>query len=852
MSPKTPSTALERTGLWTRTFGLKGKKSSDESKTFYANHLLQLREKAAVLVGQIQQQLPALTVHDITHLDALWEMASLIAGPACSLTAAEGFVFGAAVLLHDAAMSLAAFPDGIDGLHKIDEWRDVVSMLLRSKTGTVPSADEIASPPQEIQDDALFRVLRNLHAKQAEQLPYLTWGNPSDNYLIDNHELRTFYGEIIGKIARSHGEPLMYVENELSGVLGESSIHDGGSVNGTKLALLLRCADAVHLDGRRAPHFQQLVSKPEGVSRLHWDFQRKLAKPRAEEDALVFTSGQSFSLSEADAWWVGYDAIQVADRELRESDRLLDDLGIERFPLRRVKGAESPTEIAKTVKVRGWNPVDAAVRISNVNRVVEMFGGEKLYGDDRTVVLRELLQNAADAVRALRKRGTAESPLDGEITVQLRESGGYHWLDVLDTGIGMSARTLTGTLLDFGKSFWSSDAVQSEFPGLMSSGLTPSGKFGIGFFSVFMVADCVKVTSRRYDQGHDQTRTLEFRDRLNLRPILREPLTEEALSHHGTRVSLRLRVPPYDEGGLLCYSSIPHPRLYQLKDLVGGICPCLDVTVYVVQEGIKATAVDKNDWLTIPPHILIRRLRNGPRDQRFDFLGAAPSNTELSWIRPIKHRGIDFGRGAIFPKRFGRTGMIVSQGFGSNRTDSFLGVMSGDVTTLSRRQAGVSVPTEALKVWATEQTTLISTSAIPLTEKMLAAGIAKACGADTGKLPIAMVGGKPLDQSQLKMYLKRCYTPLQTYFEVLRWNEGDECYPHELDSFKANPEILFAPEPVELAWAPCRASFHALLETTLSEAWGEWNLEENEEFAIGTVNSIRILRHVVIYTRKTG
>jgi hypothetical protein len=129
---------------------------------------------------------------------------------------------------------------------------------------------------------------------------------------------------------------------------------------------------------------------------------------------------------------------------------------------------------------------------------------------------------------------------------------------------------------------------------------------------------------------------------------------------------------------------------------------------------------------------------------------------------------------------------------------------------------------------------------------------AKACGADTGKLPIAMLGGKPLDQSQLKMYLKRCYTPLQTYFEVLRWNEGDECYPHELDSFKANPKILFAPEPVELAWAPCRASFHALLETTLSEAWGEWNLEENEEFAIGTVNSTRILRHVVIYTRKTG
>ncbi len=53
-----------------------------------------MRERAAVLVGEISRILPDYTVHDITHLDALWEMADLIAGPTYSLNPVEAFVLG--------------------------------------------------------------------------------------------------------------------------------------------------------------------------------------------------------------------------------------------------------------------------------------------------------------------------------------------------------------------------------------------------------------------------------------------------------------------------------------------------------------------------------------------------------------------------------------------------------------------------------------------------------------------------------------------------------------------------------------------------------------------------------------
>ena len=56
------------------------------------------------------------TVHDLSHLDALWEMADLIVGTNFILNPAEAFVFGVAVLLHDAGMTVAAYPGGMEEL----------------------------------------------------------------------------------------------------------------------------------------------------------------------------------------------------------------------------------------------------------------------------------------------------------------------------------------------------------------------------------------------------------------------------------------------------------------------------------------------------------------------------------------------------------------------------------------------------------------------------------------------------------------------------------------------------------------------------------------------------------------
>ena len=82
------------------------------------------RERVSQLLGQIKAELPDLTLHDISHVDALWQVASEIAGPDYPLNPAEALVLGGAFLLHDAAHCRAAYPGGLAQLQATAEWQD--------------------------------------------------------------------------------------------------------------------------------------------------------------------------------------------------------------------------------------------------------------------------------------------------------------------------------------------------------------------------------------------------------------------------------------------------------------------------------------------------------------------------------------------------------------------------------------------------------------------------------------------------------------------------------------------------------------------------------------------------------
>ena len=497
------------TKLWQITLALQGHDDSEDiTRERLRTTYLRFRDRAELLAGEIARDLPDYTVHDVTHLDALWELADLIAGSDFPLTPTEAFVLGGAFLIHDLGMGLAAYPNGIEDLKKEPLWNDVVTSLLKEKLGRLPSKDELINLDIEIQKQATAQVLRNLHAKHAERLALIEWHNQEEDAqyrLIEDPEFRKLYGPLIGKIAHSHWWSVDKLRQEFQTKLGApAGVPSDWVVDPLKLACILRVADASHLDARRASGFLRALRKPTGDSDDHWIFQGKLSQPMLKADRLEFTSGSPFPIEDASSWWLCFDALRSADLELREVDTLLADTDRPRLAARGVAGVEEPERLIKFIATKDWLPIDTRIKVSNVASLIRNLGGEQLYGDDKIVPLRELIQNALDAVRA--RRLIEGRPTDwGEVIVRQGKDSDEYWIEVEDNGVGMSADVLKGPFLDFGISFWDSELMYEEFPGLSTKGFQSTGKYGIGFFSVFMWGKRVRVTTRRYDAAQQDT-----------------------------------------------------------------------------------------------------------------------------------------------------------------------------------------------------------------------------------------------------------------------------------------------------------------------------------------------------------
>ena len=122
---------------------------------------------------------------------------------------------------------------------------------------------------------------------------------------------------------------------------------------------------------------------------------------------------------------------------------------------------------------------------------------------DKSVFLRELIANAADACERLRYEAIADPALLGD-DVKLRITVGLDaeakQLAVEDNGIGMSRDEMIealGTIARSGtKAFLERiEAAQAGEAGGEGNALI--GRFGVGFYSAFMVAERVDVISRR-------------------------------------------------------------------------------------------------------------------------------------------------------------------------------------------------------------------------------------------------------------------------------------------------------------------------------------------------------------------
>jgi HSP90 family molecular chaperone len=120
---------------------------------------------------------------------------------------------------------------------------------------------------------------------------------------------------------------------------------------------------------------------------------------------------------------------------------------------------------------------------------------------DREIFLRELISNASDALTQMHFVSLTEREVqdpNAELKIQIDVDTDEKIITIRDTGIGMTQDELVqnlGTIAQSGARAFLEAAKEGEN---QQSLVDVIGKFGVGFYSVFMVADWVRVTSRSY------------------------------------------------------------------------------------------------------------------------------------------------------------------------------------------------------------------------------------------------------------------------------------------------------------------------------------------------------------------
>jgi molecular chaperone HtpG len=124
---------------------------------------------------------------------------------------------------------------------------------------------------------------------------------------------------------------------------------------------------------------------------------------------------------------------------------------------------------------------------------------------NREIFLRELVSNASDACDKLRFEGLHNDAMfenDSELQIRLSYDKEARTLSIADNGIGMNRDEVINNLGTIAKSgtrefFSKLSGDQQKDAGLI-------GQFGVGFYSAFIVADKVVVTTRRAGENTDQ------------------------------------------------------------------------------------------------------------------------------------------------------------------------------------------------------------------------------------------------------------------------------------------------------------------------------------------------------------
>lgn len=124
--------------------------------------------------------------------------------------------------------------------------------------------------------------------------------------------------------------------------------------------------------------------------------------------------------------------------------------------------------------------------------VIDLIASNAVWHDDPGIALRELIQNAVEACRYRAYRSSIANAYRPFVRVVFDRT--HRTISVQDNGCGMSESTVLNNLLTVGNS-------RSKEHAYTQGDYAPIARFGVGFWSVFTIAERATIETAEFDVG---------------------------------------------------------------------------------------------------------------------------------------------------------------------------------------------------------------------------------------------------------------------------------------------------------------------------------------------------------------
>lgn len=511
--------------------------------------LLHVRDQVEELLDHIGKMgiFEEYTVHSIKHIDEMLGIIEWLIPEETknAMTSAEWLMLTLAVYFHDLGMVVTKKEYDNRNNSEFKKYKDDV-INSKEKTEYIEYA--------KTQNDCFLyqEFVRENHAKRIRQ-----WieGN-LNNELGNTNEIKIIVDDILkdldqmfrmdlAMICESHHKDDLndFSKYRVNNAYGNSKEE---KVNLNYIAVILRTADLLHITRDRTPSItRKLINVSNPTSVVEWEKQKavRAVKPKAKRDGnenineslekdTIEVTAYFEGAETAEAYFGLSSYLQYTGRELKKCYEIVEKAikqegsSAYKFPWREIDESR--------ITVIGFETKKLQFTIAQEN-ILQLLVGHTLYNDS-SVVVRELVQNAIDAVKLQNQYESKRHSVITEGKIQVDWDDDKKELSFWDNGTGMTISDIENYLLKVGASKYRDNNVRKEFPDFSSI-----SHFGIGILTCFMIANDIDIVTNSEDQKDVNCINLRKVNGSYLLSKIEKQNVDQRIRKHGTMIKLFVR-----------------------------------------------------------------------------------------------------------------------------------------------------------------------------------------------------------------------------------------------------------------------------------------------------------------------